>query len=89
MAWHRGGGPALVTALRELAEQRIDALPVMLTGRSWTDAIRSLADTLSGLVSPRFAADIRRIASLAADLGGRSYQQVLDLLSCESARVKA
>lgn len=80
LAWHRGGGPQLVAALRELAEQRIGALPATLAGRPWSETVGRLADALPALVGPPLATDIRRLACLIASLGGSSYPQLLALL---------
>ncbi|MBY8877356.1 hypothetical protein [Actinacidiphila acidipaludis] len=81
VAWHRGRGPELVAALTALAERRTEALPAEIAGRSWADRVAELSGAVRGLGSPALVHDLDRVTPILAGLGGRGYEQALELVA--------
>ncbi len=79
-AWHRNDGPAMVRMLKDLVENRIEALPVRFGGGSWAERVRRVAGALMLCGSEPLQSDVLHYTPFVSSLGGRCYTEMLELL---------
>jgi len=76
------GGPAAVNALKDLFSGRLDVLPETLDeDLPWATCVHRVVDAFMVKGSPALRADMEALRPLVAGVGGRTYAEVLDLLS--------
>lgn len=84
IAWHRNHGPAMIRALRAVAEDREAALPERFgsgfEARPWAVCTEAICDALAREGSPALVRDVARHRTLAAALGGLAYEEILERL---------
>jgi len=79
-AWHRNHGPKIVRALMDLADNRIASLPDTFEDRPWKECAHRIAGGLLYTGSEGLRSDVLRYLSFTTALGGRSYQEILQLM---------
>jgi hypothetical protein len=80
VAWHRNHGPQMVRSLIDVAQHRRPFLPKEIEGQSWANSIEQFEKVLLEVGTPELKADVKKYRSLAMQLGGRSYEEVLGFL---------
>lgn len=79
-AWHRNHGSKVVRAVMDLAENRISALPETFEDRPWKECAHRIAGALLYAGSERLRSDVLRYLAFTTALGGRSYEDILQLM---------
>jgi hypothetical protein len=77
LAWHRGGGAALVQLLLRMAGRPELALPETIGGVPVAECLDQVAATFAERGSPALAADVRRVRALLPDPGGRTLAETM------------
>jgi hypothetical protein len=80
LAWHRGGGAALMQLLLRLPAQPTRALPATLSGEPLMTSVDRLHLALAGGASAPLRADLDRARAVLPDLGGLTYPQIVAAL---------
>jgi len=80
VAWHRGGGAALIQLLLRLPAKSDRALPATLSGRPLMTAVDELHTVLARGASAPLRTDLERARTLLPDLGGLTYPQIVAAL---------
>ncbi|HKE97909.1 MAG TPA: hypothetical protein VKG45_03115 [Actinomycetes bacterium] len=80
IAWHRGGGAALMQLLLRLPADPGRTLPATLDGEPLMRAVDRVRAALARSGSAALRTDLERVRAVLPDLGGRSYAQIVAAL---------
>jgi hypothetical protein len=83
LAWHRGGGAALMQLLLRLPADPGRTLPETLYGQPLMSSVDRVHAALARGGSARLRADLERARAVLPDLGGRSYAQLVAALGAK------
>jgi hypothetical protein len=83
LAWHRGGGAALMQLLLRLPADPDRTLPETLYGEPLMDSVDRVRVALARGGSQHLRADLERARAVLPDLGGRSYAQLVAALGAK------
>jgi len=87
LAWHRGGGAALLQLVLRLPADPTRALPATLNGRPLMQCVDGLIAALSRAGSRALGEALARAREVAPDLAGLTYPEIVAGLKNEEATV--
>ena len=77
LAWHRGGGAALMQLMLRLPGDPARALPETLNGRPLMDCVDAIAAALTRAGSPDLGTALARARTALPDLAGLTYSEIV------------
>jgi len=75
--WQRSGGPQIIQAALNVAQNRTQAFPAEIEGKPLTDCVAKIVKTLTRYASPALAASLGKYAPRIALIGGLTYAALL------------
>lgn len=84
-AWHRSGGPELLTALLRVMRFDDEPLPHDINGRPLSECLAGVEKAFRRCASPQLSGDVTRLFAELGRLSGLTYPQVLATLRAGSA----